>query len=497
MKTKSIRISRVIIFITLFTLVGCAAPTELPPQPSATIAPTITATSTEIPTPTATPSPTPTPLPLNGQQTQYYINATIDYYNSYVTAKSRSIYTNKTAQPIDQMVFIVYPTIFESAIYIKSVKNGSIVVDYDWESHRMVIPLDEPLLPGEQIEFTHDFELYMPDREGTFGQADGQLNLSYWFPFIPPRTDDSWQVNEISLANSRFIGEFLVLEVADYEVRIDFIDRRENLTIAAGAISKEENGEILYKSHLARTFTLSISDSFVMTEREFNGTKIQSYAFVGHADVGEATADVAEEALALYTEKYGPYTRDVLSIVEFNADIGMEFDGLIFLSFAFYNLYPGTPKSNIHVYTAHEIAHQWFFSQVGNDQALEPWLDEAFATFSEGLFYENVYPEYFSWWKQNYIDAHNPFGSIDISIYDSTDLSEYRTIVYRNGALFLYELRNTIGDQVFFEFLRNYINKFRYKIVTSKDFWETLSEYTDADLSSIQEKYFATPPTIP
>jgi hypothetical protein len=29
----------------------------------------------------------------------------------------------------------------------------------------------------------------------------------------------------------------------------------------------------------------------------------------------------------------------------------------------------------------HETAHQWFYSLVGNDQALDPWLDEALATW--------------------------------------------------------------------------------------------------------------------
>ena len=30
----------------------------------------------------------------------------------------------------------------------------------------------------------------------------------------------------------------------------------------------------------------------------------------------------------------------------------------------------------------HEVAHQWFYAQLGNHQMLEPWLDEAFADFS-------------------------------------------------------------------------------------------------------------------
>ena len=32
--------------------------------------------------------------------------------------------------------------------------------------------------------------------------------------------------------------------------------------------------------------------------------------------------------------------------------------------------------------TAHEIAHQWFYSLVGNNQARDPWLDEGFASYA-------------------------------------------------------------------------------------------------------------------
>ena len=168
----------------------------------------------------------------------------------------------------------------------------------------------------------------------------------------------------------------------------------------------------------------------------------------------------------------------------------MEFDGLIFLSPAFYNLYPGNSRSNIHVYTAHEIAHQWFFSLVGNNQALEPWLDEAFATYSERLFYERYYPDDLDWHWDSYILAHNPSGEIDISIYFGGTLFEYRTIVYRNGALFLHELRETIGEEAFFSFLKDYVQRHRYEIVTADDFWGTLREHTDADLTSLHNKYF-------
>jgi Peptidase family M1 domain len=43
------------------------------------------------------------------------------------------------------------------------------------------------------------------------------------------------------------------------------------------------------------------------------------------------------------------------------------------------------PAGELPALLAHEIAHQWFYSLVGNDQARDPWLDEAFATFAEAV----------------------------------------------------------------------------------------------------------------
>jgi hypothetical protein len=36
--------------------------------------------------------------------------------------------------------------------------------------------------------------------------------------------------------------------------------------------------------------------------------------------------------------------------------------------------------------TSHEVAHQWFYGLVGNDQGRDPWLDEGLATWAEGRF---------------------------------------------------------------------------------------------------------------
>ena len=495
---KTIQIATLFLLLTTSLLTGCRSNSTEPVSASPTTDSSVPTTAPTV-EPTATPSPTPTPLPLNGQEAIYEINATIDYYNRFATVISRSRYTNRTNTPITEMVFVVYPIIYQNAMYMKSVSlgDGTAVTDYTWDQFRMVIPLANPLQPGQQIEFVHTFELYLwarGDYGGIFSHNGQQMNLSYWFPMIPPYSEtDGWIAHDVNLVNSTFVGEFLVFEPADYTVSLQFTDRRENFKIAAPALPEEVDGVITYHLDLARSFTLSISDIFTVAEREINGIKIQSFTFNEHSSVVDVVADLAVEAMTLYTELFGEYDKQVLSVVEFNSDIGMEFDGLVFLSPYFYNLYPGNPQSNIHVYTAHEIAHQWFFAMVGNDQAEDPWLDEAFATYAEDLFYERFYPEYRDWHWENYIAAHNPYGKIDISIYEGGELTEYRNVVYRNGAVFLKQLRATIGDEAFFSFLKDYVRQNRYEIATTQKFWDILLTHTDVDLTALRNEYFSTP----
>jgi len=495
---KSLQKSIILVLLMVF-LFSCSAVEE--EQPTPTNAPSETATSTPTDAPTTAPSPTPTatPLPLDGQQTQYDIELTINYYNRFVTATSSALYTNKTQSPINEMIFIIYPTIFQNAIYVKTIElgDGTPVSNFRWDGHRMVIPLETPLPPGEQIEFVHEFDLYMPNRAGTFGQTDHQLNLSYWFPMIPPRTELGWDYYEISLVNSQFIGENFFFENADFNVRLAFTDRAENMKVAAGVLPREENDALVYEMKLGRTFTLSISDVYVIAEREVLGTKILSYTYPEEAFAGEAAADLAADAIQLFIDYYGPVMRDLVSIVEADFEHNMEFDGLIMINRGIFMFYNNTPETNLTIITPHEVSHQWFYSLVGNNQAMEPWLDESIATYSEALFYEHYHPDLLSWWWTNRVDGHSPAGFVDNTIYLEDGYTAYRNSVYLNGAHFMQDLRDTIGDEAFFEFIKTYALENRYQIATSEDFFSILARFTDEDLTPVVDQYFANSPIQP
>lgn len=289
----------------------------------------------------------------------------------------------------------------------------------------------------------------------------------------------------------------MVFESADFFVTLDFTDRRDNIKIAAGVLPQETNGVLHYKMNLARTFTLSMSDIYTITEREVDAIKIISYAFPEDTHAGEAAADIAVDSVSLYSELFGPLDLNLISVVEADFLHGMEFDGLILLSRGFYMFYDDTPKNNLTIITPHEISHQWFFHLVGNNQAMEPWLDETLATYAEVLFYERYHPDLVSWWWENRVDGHQPSGFVDNTIYLEGGYEAYRDSVYLNGARFMQDLRDSIGDEAFFNFLKAYVREHRYEIATGEGFWSVLSDHTDTDLSPILEQYFSDPPTFP
>jgi aminopeptidase N len=98
-----------------------------------------------------------------------------------------------------------------------------------------------------------------------------------------------------------------------------------------------------------------------------------------------------------------------------------------------------------------------------------------------------------SWWWSYRIDFFEPQGYIDIPVYDGQNDDNYKHTVYFNGAHFLQDLRQRIGDEAFQSFVQDYFAQSRGKITTSKDFFRILDEHTDADYSDILRAYFRVP----
>ena len=470
-----------------------ASPTPTPFQPSGLIVDIPTFTPLP-PTETFTPLP-PTPVPASatvdaqapatGSRTNYVMYATLDFSAHTLRVDETIRYYNSTGSALSNIVLSVQPNIYGNVFLLNSVaQDGAALSAFSLSGQRLDLTLPQPLQPNSAATFTLNFNLNIPAKASSmiFGYDFNQINLVDWYPFIVPY-NGGWILHD-----PMPYGEHLVYDSSDIEVDLK---TDPDVTVAASAPA-ESNGEwTRYRLYGARTFALSASNEFLTSDTAVGDVVIRSYYFDGYQGAGDGFLFAAMQAVSIYSAKFAPYPYQTLAIVQSDIHDGQEYDGLVFLATDFYGQYGGGARNNLTTIGVHEIAHQWWFGLVGNDQALEPWLDEAMATYSEHIFYEFNYPGQLSWWWQFRIDYFKPGGYVDTSIYNGGTFRTYTNAVYLNGAHFIDDLRGRMGDDNFYRFLKDYAARYARARPTSADFFNTLRANTNADVSDLIAEYFS------
>lgn len=473
---------------------GCSANLTQPAPTSEVFTPTSPPTS---PSPLPTPMlPTTTPTVIPGPRlTEYTLETDFDVSAQRITVHETILFTNNAHSTIQELVLMVEANLFPDCFHLTRLSwNGTTPIDnFQLSSNVLTIPLVESLPPTANAQLEIDYYLNLPytqdysSRPVPFGYTQRQSNFIDWYPFLPPYDNElGWVANPPG-----YYGEHDVYEIANYSVVINTINAPENLIIAASSLPDVNGNTYRYTHEKARNFVWSASALYLVSEAQVGDTLILNYSFPFNPTANQQALKDTASALELANRLFTPYPRKSLSVVEADFLDGMEYDGLFFLSRGFYNNDVVPPRAYITIIAAHETAHQWFYASIGNNQAKEPWLDEALCTYFERIFFENVYPNDLDWWWSTRILYFNPNGDIDLPLYDYSGYTAYRNSVYLNGAIFIEQLRQQIGDEAFFAFLKDYATTFSGEQVNSQDFFDLLANHTDQDLGPLLTRYFS------
>lgn len=191
--------------------------------------------------------------------------------------------------------------------------------------------------------------------------------------------------------------------------------------------------------------------------------------------------------MSLFEELFGPYpfSREKYGHAQFGFGGGMEHQTIS----SMYNL--------SYFLVAHELAHQWFGDKVTNARWNDLWIQEGFATFAEGLTVERFNtPEDFKNWltlRRSQIVAQS-----DGSVYVPNEAIESRNLsrmfnsrlTYRKAAWVLHMLRRQMGDTLFFQGARNYLNEERaYGAASTEDFRKVMESVYGASLEPFFQQW--------
>ena len=448
-----------------------------------------------IVTSTVGPPPTPTVTPVPAVAgTSYTMDVHLNYAEHTVQVQQQIDYTNVTSQTLPNLMLNVHPNQSRNIFELNDVR-----VDMDGELIQpevfplgvaLRVELPRELQPNEHMVLYMDYGLNLPRIDpaeefsgGSFGYSKRSVSLGNWYPALAPyREDKGWY----GLTDFP-VGDPYVTEVADYQVTIT---TTEGIILAGTGKETREGNRWQFEAEQARSFAVAASDRYVVNTSQVGDSTVHAYYFPTNEEAGEVALETAAQALEFYEELYGAYPYDDYRLAETEFAGGMEFTGLTFLGSVFFDEYDGTTQTPLIPLTAHEVSHQWFYGLVGNDQVTEPWLDEAVAEYSAFLYYEEKLPEDTDWWWNYAVEQWAPAGKIDTLIYEFRNNRDYMDAVYRRGAQFMHDLRETMGDPAFFAFLQEYQRRYAYQLIKSRDFFALVQEFTTADLVPLQEEYF-------
>jgi aminopeptidase N len=131
--------------------------------------------------------------------------------------------------------------------------------------------------------------------------------------------------------------------------------------------------------------------------------------------------------------------------------------------------------------TAHELGHQWWGNNVTCASWCDIWINEGFASYSEYLMLENLYPAEKA---QHMVDVHqNVMSQSGGSVWVLDSLNEARIfsgrLTYDKGAGIVHTLRFLINnDSLFFAGLRAF--QLAYKESTAKGVEFTIAPHVEA-----------------
>jgi len=245
-------------------------------------------------------------------------------------------------------------------------------------------------------------------------------------------------------------------------------------------------------------------------ESRVGPTQIRVITTKGKAELGRYALEASAQILQYYNDYFGvPYPLPKLDQIALPGGFGgaMEnWGGITYfestLLFDPKNSSADT-KQNIYEVLAHEMAHMWFGDLVTMAWWDNLWLNEGFASWMGSKCTAQFNPQWEVWLARELPrdptrrtgiakeaamegDARSTTHPIQQPVATEAEAnSAFDDITYKKGQSFLRMLESFLGEDVFRDGIRGYIDAHKYSNSTTADLWNALSQASNESVGEI------------
>jgi hypothetical protein len=385
----------------------------------------------------------------------YDVDVRLDHGAGVLRIDARLAVTNASGAGIDRIELntITGPL---GDLRLRFVRVDGVDVAATVDDQTIRVPLGGVLPDGASATVRVKLKSTLPRRLGgsnwLYTKVSGIVQASRWLPWIGLHRPFD-RPNHGDPFFTAFSPRVVVRITTDRPLKI----------VAPGRRLAKDGLTQTFEARNVRDFPIVASPSFRVRERMVDGRLLRAYVLPGFP--ASTVLDQAADALRRMSDLAGDYAYDRFKIAQTAGGYALEGPGMIWIP-------TGMSGQSLRWNVYHEVAHQWFYAMVGSDHALDPFADEAVATYL-GNVVSGI-------WRS----TSCPEKRLDLSIYRYSNACYFGQI-YVHGSRLLREVRQAMGSADYWRGIREYVEAHRFRLGSTRALLQTLQAHSDVDLTPI------------
>jgi aminopeptidase N len=503
------------------------------------------------------------------QDVQYRIYAKMNEFDHVIEGAEELTYWNNSPDTLHYVYFHLFQNAFVKGSYLRDLEIANKVksrmgkkeasglgivlenVQVDGQAAKteldntiMKVYLKTPLVPGARVVFKMSFNTYYDNgatrRRMKMYPAWGFMHYNgcQWFPKVCVY-DRMHGWDTYQHLNREFYGDFGLYDVtldfpSNYvleasgelqnrsEVLPDTLRAKLELKNFANKKTNEPPSIITpyikgqrkkwhFIANNVHDFAFTGDPSYRIGTAYWNGVECVAIAQEPHAAGWQNAPDYITKIIKTFSEGIGMYCYP--KIVAADAADGMEYPMLTL---------DGGADPGYRGLLVHEIAHNWFYGQVGSNETYRAAMDEGFTQFLTALGLRRIDGDNLvtgqpkSKYRRHFAQPINVLDLRVLNSYTTAALNQnelsinthsddfhsalgqgggYGAVYYKTASM-LYNLEYVLGDSLFERAMMHYFDQWKFAHPYFEDFRASIIQYTKVDLAWFFDQWFETTKTL-